>query len=306
MARPCFPFPPVGYLSGAVRTDHTVNGVLWDGTTFTSIADEVNFPVGSSAGEPICGPGTYYPIGMTLKQLEKFWYSVRLWKISFSGEEVFVPAEGPDIVYSINVGMPAVSGGEIAASEGAVDSTYEVVDLYGSLAAAGAAGGPNVIAHIDSYYYVATPTPDFNTTPNFTGTELNALYSYVQEGDDPIDYVTHLYYNAGLGSPCLILCEGLYYPLIFFITTGGRAFRNDFFQYIQSVNFTNILYDELPVLSENISLIFGDESFSIPVYYSDPGDSAFTLSGSIEAIKYWPYKDAAGTALYDEDTGEPV
>jgi hypothetical protein len=240
---------------------------------------------------------------MTLHQLVKFWYRVRLWKVSSHVEETY---DGPPSeTITVDITTPAISGGTTYVSErgvAGVTNTYEATDFFDSITEAGAAKNVDLDAGVYDSGDEGVGTPDFNATPNFTSAELNGLYSFSSTAYE----LEFLSYQA---LTSLVLCGGLYYPHIDFRTSMGFVTGDVYYRGLCSVKQGDVIADGISYLSIDLTLTFGGETFTLPAYYPDwggEGYSDFEASGSIEAQKYWPYKAAAGTALYDEDTGELV
>jgi hypothetical protein len=61
------------------------------------------------------------------------------------------------------------------------------------------------------------------------------------------------------------------------------------------------------ILDKSVSVLYPDtDTFVLGEFGSEFYWSMVPTSITLEPHKYWPYKDAAGTPLYDEDTGERI
>ena len=303
MSRPCFPFPV-----------QAKEGVIWAGG-YTGPDDDGNYIMVGPAGEDttlLCGNGTQHPIGFTFKQLVFFLFRVRLWKLTFS-------LTGGSKNYVISLSSPVISG-----------QTYSYENATPSLSYAG-------VQDNNPYYMTqemstlgqgaqcdvsseGVSLPAFSAgIANYTALELNALLSGSGARDGAGG--TRIATGSGVGlrwSQAVYLEPSSSAPYddvnIVKITTGGVVTYYPFLRFnwrgAQQGGFTN--QGEFPqfvapgsttgeaTLTLNLG-IYGTLSCQI---YGKTSD--ITVSALLEPVKFWPYKNAAGTALYNETTGALV
>lgn len=303
MSRPCFPFPV-----------QAKEGVIWAGG-YTGPDDDGNYIMVGPAGEDttlLCGAGTLHPIGLTFNQLVFFLFRVRLWGLNFS-------LTGGSKNYDISLASPVISG-----------QTYSYENATPSLGYAGvvdhdpyamtqemSALGQGTQCDVSSE---GVSLPFFPAgLANYTASELNGLLSGSGYKDGAggariatgsgvgLTWSQAVYLEPSSSAPyddvniVKITTGGvvIYYPFLRFnwrgAGQGGFTNQGDFPQYVAPGSTTGEATFTL-----NLG-IYGTLSCQI---YGKTSD--INVSASVGPAKFWPYKNAAGTALYNETTGALV
>ena len=271
MARPCFPFPSPKYCRPA---------------TALEAANQL-------------GDGKVRPVGLTLSQLVELFLRVQLWQVSFNVSSVTTFIEnGYEETFSASGSLPAITGLVGYGFSGSAG----IEDLWGGTKESGGAlyGGFSVTVGVNETDILGGFNSVSGDSVNYTASELNAL-SGVSSYDNIFEQDT----TSSLGVAALagigdwVLCSGgLYYPSMGFYANGEGTL----------ITSTPSNANANTCGSATINLLSGAISF--PIFIDGVDDAERSYSGSasftVSPIKYWPYKDAAGVALYDEDTGERV
>jgi hypothetical protein len=145
----------------------------------------------------------------------------------------------------------------------------------------------------------ATPSP---ATTNYTAGELTGLMvqTFSTDADGSLTIEIQDGYRAS---------DGLHYPLI---SIQGSATGHPPTSGLASLPFSTTPNTSTGVtqITKNLDLTIDGTVVHIPLYLTtfDPENSDYVLinvvfSATMTPYKYWPYKDGAGVAKYDEDTG---
>ena len=293
MARPCFPIP----FSCTIAT-------IWDGTTRFG-----NSPSGSSSSlTPVVGPYTGFPVGMSLVKLCELLFRVRLWKasINFDGTiTVDVPPDSNSIPITGTGDMPMIQGKCTTETDTLDHDQSYFYDRWADLRESG--GG--ILSSSDVIVENVTDgnaIPFSGNTTNYTASELNDMLTIDAPYAD-IAITIGGQNNRGVG--VVLYCDGLYYPEIGFFIRFSEILSNSI--HLGSEDFEGSSgYDAMDATG-TLTINLPSGNISIPAKSSAlylGYDIAFvgTFDITVTAVKYWPYKDTAGTALYDETTGELV
>lgn len=317
-----------------------VPATIWDGSTFYEIATSASVARGyftasgsTVAHTTVCGPGTLFPAGFSHSVFDRIFLRGKLYQAAFSFSWTFpsytIGSKSFNPRGAGNIGVPVLSGGDVEGSfnypvpppirlfdtgkDGLVNSMLAQGILYAQADAGGGTGQFNT--SIDGVNY------------NFTDAQVQNFNFELSTADDASRY-QNIVGTALLDWRTVRTHGGLFYPSIVmgfsqdaetyvagFGTVASKVYTAGYFN--SDVNQDTGVHE---CLSAGNVDIFGE---TVPMYattydhtFSGAGTggsgtpipyfNSASASGSFSAVKYWPYKNAAGTALFDETTGQPV
>jgi hypothetical protein len=173
-------------------------------------------------------------------------------------------------------------------------------DGWDKLKEVGGAAYSYYASSIDAYGGGTTSNAFLDDTTNYTAAELNALRTAVfgspaqNQGVGIAVYGTDLRYCAGLYYPIIIFNHIRSYPLIYF---SSEELPESFYGIMAGTG------------TLTITLPSGNITVPAKAYVELSGELnalTGTLNITVTPVKYWPYKNAAGTALYNETTGVKI
>lgn len=249
----------------------------------------------SDAFRPV-GDGTSRPVGLTIAQLMELFFRVRLWKVTSNSDVLMSAVSGipPTTFYTNDVNnlVCPIALGVFYAGNILSDFYCTLSDYWGMAREAGGVV-PSAYNSRTSTFTASSPTLSASTLGlatvfNYTDAEIRALFSvsgFLQSAQFVMS-------NNGA------MQDGLYYPQI----TLRKNTENGTIVSAYTEYGTPVAYGTatIKLLSGDVTLPIG---LLIPSYQTLVSAS---IDMTVEAVKFWPYKDAADVALYDEDTGAQV
>jgi hypothetical protein len=298
----------------------------WDGSTFFG-----QLPSNSNSSEtPVVGAYTRHPAGFTKSEFFEFFYRIKNYDMSFSLTDKFWQWDSVDSEWKIIPDSGLTVSGHIDSSDKSdvnnfspsedENASYRFFflnnDVDGEKATLnfGTPGTKMVRSEADLSCPQSFPRFTFRQETGVVAESSGAILS--------VPVFPTVYFCEGLYYPRVSLSVGVALPPDFLFTVatmrsqaapnfvaGGTFVRGGVtINLIQATNPFYYFGKEIPII----------QGTGAPSGTPDPPEDDFfydvvwtgeDLSISIQLSAesgYWPYKDADGNPLYDEDTGEPV
>lgn len=301
-------------------------GVPWDGETYSGTEFEFTPRPSASADiyVPVYGPGTHFPIGMTLPELYLFWRAQLLLEVTVDVEEDITPAS---LTHEVQARVTMSMFNAVARATG-TDMWFESVEANdralakkeSALLELAGVGFITAECGIEISHEATAEAASFNLTA--TGTEENYLatgpaatsriagsYADAEELDADASFIYRALYTMDIfnselfefgafsaGFRVLHGQDGLWYPSIELVTSGYLA------HVVQELTSVKPYGHDEPSVG-SLAMPF---STSIPLYPQTPPpeDVTITVSGGGTLDAFFPFTDDAGAnPLINTTTG---
>lgn len=260
----------------------TETGAAWDTASFAQVCEIVISPPGgpqtlqlSAAPIGAYGPGTLYPLGLTPDAAARIAYRIRQWDLHEDITVDGVPSTADSV---IDAGFPG----------SAAQNEQDLLIDYG-------------VPANGSYVSLAI---FYNAIRN---SAENKVWAW--DGDS---YPGAVNTDAISNRALMVRSSTLVYPMIYhagFLLTApiearkfGDILKGGDTAAEQGGNTTSLTYDEATCVFTGSATTTFTTTDEFDVETDHEQSYTFTLTPK----KYWPYQDADGNPLYDEDTGLPV